>query len=251
MSESSLPESVAATAQFIALAQASTSFLKGDIGAAPPGWHSVGQDNSAALDALHFALRARFPQGGRPFWAVRLWTNLLWQPAYLAVIAVHEWGALPDLAGLSQRVNGSDIDGYRLRPALPMQGSTAELIDRAGAQVRAMSEIMLAEVNGYEKLKRLPARRLLADRLLGLMVRLSRQRPDLPAASIQAYSARWLAALGLTGQGDLEALPLPDGRIALVVARKGCCLDYLVDPGTYCATCPKQGDDVRRARQLG
>ena len=59
----------------------------------------------------------------------------------------------------------------------------------------------------------------------------------------------WLAAMGLVGQGDLESLMLADGREVLLIARKGCCLDYLAFPGTYCASCPKQDDDVRKTRQ--
>jgi hypothetical protein len=87
--------------------------------------------------------------------------------------------------------------------------------------------------------------------MLSLMVRLAQQQqPELPAATIQLYSERWLQALGLSGQGALETWPLPDGRTVMINARKGCCLDYLVAPGTLCASCPKQGIDLRRARQL-
>jgi hypothetical protein len=35
----------------------------------------------------------------------------------------------------------------------------------------------------------------------------------------------------------------------MIIARKGCCLDYLAFPDAYCASCPKQDDDVRLGRQ--
>jgi hypothetical protein len=39
-------------------------------------------------------------------------------------------------------------------------------------------------------------------------------------------------------------------RQVLIVKRKGCCLDYLITPDRLCATCPKQDDAVRIARQV-
>ena len=191
----------------------------------------------------------RYPEAGQAFWAVRVWTNITWQPVYLAVISIHTLGVLPDLSGLTQKAEGIHVDGYRLLPGTQRQGPVMELIDIAGAELRGMADAMLAEINALTRLKPVPARRLLADRLLGLMVRLGRMRPDLPAATIRAYADRWLAAMGLTGQGDLETLTLQTGRETVIIARKGCCLDYLIAAGDYCTSCPKQKDAVRRARQ--
>lgn len=56
--------------------------------------------------------------------------------------------------------------------------------------------------------------------------------------------------MGLTGMGDLESVRLPGGSEVLLIARKGCCLDYLAEPGAYCASCPRQPHEVRRARQF-
>jgi siderophore ferric iron reductase len=123
------------------------------------------------------------------------------------------------------------------------------LIENAAGQLKAMAAVMLDEVNVVVKLKPLPARRLLADRLLSLMVWLSQRRRDLPSEQFEAYTTQWLAALGLTGQGDLEPIIAPGGQRLLIVRRKGCCLDYVIDPDRLCATCPKQDDAVRVARQ--
>jgi siderophore ferric iron reductase len=230
-------------------ARAVAEFLDGAVGTPIPGWYAPGFDNGAVLTSLYRALADRYPQAGQPLWAVRVWTNLVWQPAYLAVIAVHFSGMAPVLSGMSQRWVGIHIDGYRIADE-PISGLPCyALIDRAGADLRAFCDGLLAEINAITRLKRLPALRLLADRMLGLMTLLQRQRPDLPAATIRAYSERWLAAMGLTGQGDLESLFLPDGREVLVIARKGCCLDYLIEPDAYCTSCPKQTDAVRRQRQ--
>nr|AMK07541.1 hypothetical protein [alpha proteobacterium NT18-17] len=238
----------AATTRLIALAAQQTGFMKGEPGPARVGWYQPGADNTDMLAQLHAALAATYPQAGPAFYAVRLWTNLLWQPAYLSVIAAHLHGAVPDFTTLSQQRRGIHVDGYRLLPGTQTSGPVEALIDNAAAQLRAMAATLLDEVNQQEKLKVLPARRLFADRMLGLVVWLSHRRRDLTTDQLETYAAHWLEALGLTGQGTLEPV-LANGHRLLIVKRKGCCLDYLIDPDRYCATCPKQDNDVRVARQ--
>ncbi|SMQ85646.1 siderophore ferric iron reductase, AHA_1954 family [Devosia lucknowensis] len=239
----------AALTRFIALGASATGFLKGAPGGHLPGWHTPGQDNTEFLTTLYQRLEASYPHAGQPFYAVRLWTNLMWQPAYLAVIAVHLFGALPDVTTLSQARQNIDINGYRLRPGPMVEGDLEVLIARAGQDLRRMGDAVLAEINGVTKLKRVPALRLLTDRMLGLMVRLNHYRPGMGVDEQKRLCGLWLKAMGLTGQGDLEILTLHDGKQVAITARKGCCLDYLAFPGTYCASCPKQDDALRLARQ--
>ena len=238
-----------ALTRFIALAASTSGFLKGAPGGHLPGWHQPGRDNRAFIETLHARLAAAYPEAGQPFHAVRLWTNLLWQPAYLAVIGVHVHGALPALARLSQARQNLDIDGYRLEPGPQYRAGTEAMIARAGGELRGMADAVLVEINAVTRLKRLPAMRLLADRMLGLMVRLGQYRPGTSIAEQHRYCALWLEAMGLAGQGSLETIDLPGGRQAAIVARKGCCLDYLAFPGTYCASCPRQEGALWRERQ--
>ena len=238
----------AATTRLIATAAQLTGFMKGEPGVARPGWYRPGGDNAVLLAELHAALATTYPKAGPAFHAVRLWTNLIWQPAYLAVIAAHIHGAVPDLTGLSQQRRGIYIDGYRLRPGAEQSGPVESLIDMAAGQLKAMAATMLDEVNAELRLKPLPARRLFADRMLSLMVWLGQRRRDLPPEVIEAHTAQWLEALDLTGQGDLERVEA-SGQLLLLVRRKGCCLDYRIDPDRLCATCPKQDNALRLARQ--
>lgn len=239
----------AATTRLIATAAEVTGFLQGEPGQPRPGSYMPGADNTAMLGALQAGLLATYPQAGPAFHAVRLWTNLLWQPAYLAVIAAHFHGAMPDLGQLSQQRSGIYVNGYRLVPSPQSTGTVEELIAEAGRQLKPIVATMLVEVNGLAKLKPLPARRLFADRMLSLMVWLGQRRPELSASDIERYCSLWLEALGLDGQGALEQVAGPAAQPLLIVKRKGCCLDYLVDNKLYCASCPKQEDHLRVARQ--
>ena len=239
----------AATTRLIATAAQLTGFMKGEPGAARAGAYLPGGDNGEFLAALHAALAATYPKAGPAFYAVRLWTNLIWQPAYLSVIAAHIHGAMPDLTTLSQQRRGIYVDGYRLMAGEQTRGDTEALITMACRQLADFTTRLLDEVNVEVKLRPLNARRLLADRLLSLMIWLSQRRRDLAPEEIERYASLWLEGLGLTGQGDLQRVEGPAGQRLLIVRRKGCCLDYLIDADRYCSTCPRQDDDMRVARQ--
>jgi siderophore ferric iron reductase len=239
-----------ATTRLIAAAAQFTGFMKGEPGPALPGWYAPQGDNSAFLGELLVALRAAYPQAGPAFGAVRLWTNLTWQPIYLAFIAVHVHGAVPSLLGLTQRRRGIYVDGYRLRAEAQSSGTTEEMLEGAAQQLRALSETMLEEVNALAKLRPIPAQRLVAERVLSLLVRLARKQPDLSNEQIRGLAQLWLGALDMEGRGELEAVGAPDGTEVLIVRRKGCCLDYLITPDRLCSNCPRQDEEQRRARQL-
>jgi siderophore ferric iron reductase len=239
-----------ALTRLIATAASATGFMNGGPGGHLSGWYRPGEDNGAFFADLHARLRAAYPKARRPFHATRLWTNLIWQPAYLAVIAVHVHGAVPEMSGLSQSRQNLDVTGYRLEPGPQFRGQEDEMIARAGQQLRVMADLLLAEINAITPLKRLPALRLLADRMLTVVAALPRMHAAVTIADQNRIMPLWLGAMGLAGLGRLETLDLPGGRQSVVIERQGCCLDYLAMPGTYCVSCPRQDDVVRRERQL-
>ncbi|WP_173088701.1 siderophore ferric iron reductase [Devosia sp. 1635] len=238
-----------ALTRLLARAAEVTGFLKGAPGSHKPGWYRHGLDNGPMLRDLYDALAQAYPAGGPAFWALRLWTNLLWQPAYLAVIAVHGHGAVPDLRAMAQCRQLLDINGFRLPPGPQRQGEVEAMIGWAAADLRATAETLLEEINAIVRFKPVPAQRLLAARVLGVVALLERMQPGISPDEISRHAQSWLAALDLVGQGTLEPVVLTDGRQKLVLARKGCCLDYLVWPDRLCASCPKQTRAVRLARQ--
>jgi siderophore ferric iron reductase len=242
-------DAAVATTRLIATAASSTGFMKGMPGAAPEGWYRVGGDNADFLTALHEALRQTYPDAGAAFHAVRLWTNLIWQPAYLAVIAVHLHGAVPDFSGLSQDRRGIYVDGFRLAGRPQRSGSVAEMIADAAGQLRVATDAMLAEVNTLERLRETPAKRLLAYRMAALMLWLGHRRREMSNHDVLATAAQWFGALDLGSHVALQPVPAGDGTEVLIVKRKGCCLDYLITPDRLCASCPKQPEAVRLQRQ--
>ncbi|MBE7733416.1 siderophore ferric iron reductase [Devosia faecipullorum] len=239
----------AALTRLIATAATATGFMKGAPGAALPGWYRPGENNGAFLTSLYQKIEATYPEAGQPFYAMRLWTNLIWQPCYLAVIGAHLHGGVPELGTLSQAMRNIHVDGYRLPAAPQFRGALDAMIARAGADLRHYADAVLKDINAVTKLKRVPALRMLGDHLLGLMKRLRHYQPDICVEEQQRCCVLWQAAMGLENAGGLEVIDLPDGRAFAIMACKGCCLDYLAMPGTYCDCCPRQKKDVRLARQ--
>src|SRR5690606_38127447 len=155
------------------------------------------------LGGLHAALQQTYPEAGAAFHAVRLWTNLIWQPAYVAVISVHLHGAVPDFSGLSQDRRGIYVDGFRLAGRSQRSGSIAEMVTDAAGQLRTATDAMLAEVNALERLRDTPARRLLAYRMAALMLWLGHRRRE-SNDDVLGTAAQWFAAPDLANHVALQ-----------------------------------------------
>ncbi len=226
-------------------AEALVPGMTGVFGGPAPGHVTPGEDNSDALATLIGAIAASAGKGEAAYVAVTAWSMLVWQPTILAVMAVHQFGLVPPLAAMSQRVSGGTVCGYRITPT-PAAGPAVplpELIVVAGRGLRQMSDLLLAEVQRHVRLKPLLARRLLADRVVSTLT-----RPDLDATEVAARVEQWLAALDLAGQSGIMPVPLPGGRTVMALDRRACCLAYRVGGNDMCITCPRQANSLRLER---
>lgn len=183
-----------------------------------------------------------------PYWSIRCWSLMIWQPVVLTLIGVHGAAKLPPLDELRQKVGREMVAGFRLPETDWQGGSQADLIQRGGAVLRWLCDELLAELREITRIKPLSAMRLVADSLLAGINRLVELRPELTQTDQLALADAWLAATGLDDQSALMPLPLPDGRTPLVLDRKGCCMHYRRHDGDLCASCPKQKDAVRIER---
>jgi siderophore ferric iron reductase len=224
---------------FLAFAARVHPALQGEASLAEDESIVAGTDSTSVLDALYRFWQKSCPEGGQPYWSIRCWTMLVWQPVYLAVIGVHGVGALPSLTAIKQKLRQGIVAGFEL-PASPLRGAPREaLIDLAGQELRLLADALLAQLTSLTRIRRVSAMRLVADALLAALVRLGQLKPDLGNEEILALSRRWLAVLDLAGQSDLMPITLSSGREQLALNRKGCCMDYRRAGGGLCASCPK------------
>jgi siderophore ferric iron reductase len=238
-----------ATARFLVAARQRWSFLNGQIGGHGPSEIMLGADNGPAFAKLFANLQQRYAEAGKGFWAVRMWTNVIWQPAYLLFTGVHYAGVLPEIGNFTQKVVKSDISGFSLSVGPMARGETETLVAKAGADLRRFADAMMAEMAPLARIKPVLAKRLLADRILGLVLQWHYDNPKRSHAEVYALAEAWLGAAGLTGISGLEPIALADGTEVLILKRLACCLDYLLDPDVLCANCPRQDNELRQTRE--
>ncbi|ABC28260.1 conserved hypothetical protein [Hahella chejuensis KCTC 2396] len=240
-----------ATAPLDALLQAAAlahPALAGEISADNAGLIGAQTDNHDILTQLHEYWRAACPEAGRPYWAVRSWTMLIWQPTFIAVAAVHGVGVAAPLSTLGQKYAQGIVAGFRIPPVALRPAPVPLLIERSGAELAQLCEALLAQLNRIAKVKPLIAMRLVADSLLSALARLSLLTPAPSNEDIQQWAQAWLRAMNLCGYSSLTPVPLSNGRLQLTLDRKACCLHYLRQDGELCASCPKQKPEVRIKR---
>lgn len=221
--------------------------MDGEVG--PPGPDDITADaaNPLPVAALLASLQVAHPEAGAHYWGSRSWTLLLWQPVYLAVLAVQLAGCLPALGGISQRRQPCMVLGYRLPDAGLQRGSEAALIASAGAQLQVLSQPLLAMLNQHVKLHPKMAGRLLADCTLAALLLAQRCDARLDNPRLQTLASQWLAALAQPDASALMTVVLDDGCQRLALERKVCCQHFRRCDGELCSTCPKLKPAARLA----
>ena len=241
------------TQDFVALAARVHPGLDGTASPSFNSGISCNRDNTTeAIEALVASWERAFPEAGQPYWSVRSWTLLIWQPVFIAVLGVHGVGSVPPIDRLWQRLDSGIVAGFWL----PEKGwretgaDEVQRIERAGELLAQVRDRLLADLSGVIRLKRLSAYRLMADTLLAALATLENLSGAFTHERIQALADQWLAATGLSNQSQLMPLTLAGGQPALGLDRKACCMHYRRDDGCYCASCPKLTYPERVQRQL-
>ncbi|WLQ11848.1 siderophore ferric iron reductase [Hahella aquimaris] len=222
--------------------------LTGEIGFDNAGLIRAKADNQEILTQLHSYWRDACPEAGAPYWAVRSWTMLVWQPTFLAVAAVHLVGTAAPLSELGQKYAQGVVAGFRMPPVATPSDAVERLIEVSGAELAQVCEIFLNQLNRIARVKPLIAKRLVADSLLSALARLSLLASPPDNQQIQQWAQAWLKAMDLIGYSNLTPIALCNGRLQLTLDRKACCLHYLRQDGELCASCPKQKPEVRVQR---
>ncbi|MAA67024.1 MAG: siderophore ferric iron reductase [Alteromonadaceae bacterium] len=201
----------------------------------------AGQDNRDLIVALVESLQAGFPEAGAPYWSARCWTFLVWQPIALSIVGVHGAGVLPPIDALRQKTGPGYgyVAGYQLPDSGWHADSELALIDAGGAVLRQVCDQLLAELRDVIRFKPLSAMRLVADSIVGGLMRLPGLRDGANMDRLQFLVDRWLAAAGLEGQSGLIPVQLDDNVVRLGLSRKGCCMHYRCAADDLCAGCPK------------
>ena len=184
------------------------------------------------------AIQSNAPEAGLPYWRVRTWGLLLWQPLYIAVLSVYQVQAIPNLSRLIQRQQGNFTLGYQLPNNTIWQtySSTDEAIAAVALQLKTLFEHYAQSLEQHTFARRPLLNALLADQVITTLERFAPTlAPDQSSQWLYREGKRWCEAMGLTLPKNAERLLQDDSAYQ----RKSCCLVFRCKAGVECANCPR------------
>ena len=197
-------------------------------------------DAGAAAATLAAALRARHPEAGRAYWALRTWALLVWQPTYASVLAVELASGVLPLDGLRWQVDTDDADviGFASPASGLMAADARERRPLAARELQALTTTLLPAVQSCLPLHPKAARLMQADCVLAALLRAQRAA-KLTDDGVRRAGEDWLAQLGAPRDSGYLAFATTSGASRLALDRGICCLDDHRAGGELCNTCPR------------
>ncbi|WP_394205551.1 siderophore ferric iron reductase [Shewanella waksmanii] len=193
--------------------------------------------NLEVIKSLHHHLQQQAPEAGRSYWLTRSWDLLTWQPLYLAVTAIYQCQALPNLQQMQQRHCAGVVAGFSFSCTACASGSIKQLVMQAGKQLRAMFDHYRVELDQSVRCRPKFTDALLADTLITRLLLLQQTHPEMSPEQLQQHIAWWLEAMSLSN--DYLDTVRRNCANQLVLQRTSCCAVYKTASGSKCANCPR------------
>ena len=191
-----------------------------------------------ALRVLHKTLQEAHPETGAPYWRIRCWGLVCWQPIYLAIICVYQLKAIPlHLQNLEQKQQGEMVAGYCLPDGIWQEGNHETLIKTACEQLSILFQSL--ENAHVEAFGGQPAlyKGLLADQLMSALIAIKNILPDEQKYDLEGDFRLWAQAMNLPLK-PLKGLSLQTDKTPVFV-RHTCCLHFRREGGELCSNCPR------------
>lgn len=204
----------------------------------------IEQPSSDSIQRLFDNLKQSHPEAGSAYWLTRTWTLLCWQPIYVAFIAIYSCRGLPPLSSIAQHVQPNFISGYQFPSESYYEGTEQELIDRAGKDLNLLFDYFRQEMNQWTRIRPGFTRHLFADGVLGCLVKLNQNIPDLSGEYLLNQAQQWLKACELP-EKLIRSLSYCESTKALTLVRTSCCLVYKCQGRQLCRDCPRHPENKR------
>lgn len=230
-------------------AQQVTPYLAGKVESLPVDLQSerlihISQPCSEQIEQLYLSLKSAHPEAGSAYWLTRTWTLLCWQPVYVAFISIYACQGLPHLTQMAQQVQERFIGGFQFEEDEVRTGTSEALIELAGRELMVLFDHYRQEMNQWTRIRPGFTKHLIADGILGSIVRLHQFAPDLSHDYLRQQAQLWLKACNLpdklvaTLHSDQQ-----DGHLKLV--RTSCCLVYKCAGRELCSDCPRHPENKK------
>ncbi|MBM6550660.1 (2Fe-2S)-binding protein [Marinomonas ostreistagni] len=183
------------------------------------------------------------PEAGAPFWRLRTWGMLIWQPVFLAILSVH--GLQSRLVGLAQ-LDLRQQHNYTLGFALPSHARLLTAPDTERAMVPTAADLQrLCQRYANALSTQLHSREpllmaILADTIFTTLEHLVAQQLITPtgehsATWVYQQGQKWCQLMGLKVPKTAQRLQQEQSSFQ----RKTCCLIYRCEGFSECANCPR------------
>ncbi|WP_394211418.1 siderophore ferric iron reductase [Enterovibrio calviensis] len=212
--------------------------LKGEIGPVTPNSLHIGHPCASLIKGLYEDISTAHPEAGSAYWLTRTWDLLCWQPVYVAFLSIYGFKTLPDMRSISQCVHSQFVGGYRFESDTHLHDEESRLISKAGEELQVLLTYFRHEMSTWTRIRPGFTNHLLADLLLGCIVKMQLFMPHIPAAHLLLEAKRWLAAFDLS-EKHMQSMHINEESGALSFVRISCCLVYRCDNGVLCDDCPR------------
>lgn len=224
-------------------AQQVTPYLDGKIARLPDDLLTeslihIDHSCSDQIRQLYASLAKTHPEAGSAYWLTRTWTLLCWQPIYVAFISVYACQGLPELRSIAQRIQPNFIGGFQFVDTTHQHGTIEELIELAGHDLTALFDYYREEINLWTRIRPGFTKHLIADGILGCIVKLSEFAPQLSHEYLKHQASQWLMACNLPAK-LVNTLSVDETTSSLKLVRTSCCLVYKCVGRELCSDCPR------------
>lgn len=195
-------------------------------------------DTSGQLKQLLAHCQASYPNARADYWPTRVWRQLIWQPVYLSVAAVHGLGLQVSAIQLEQVIVRDSVTGYRWLQEPQAAADENLALQQTASALAHFTQQLLQLFNRQTRVSAANCRGLVADCIFFALAAL---QPLLGREPIWLANtgARWCAAAQLQ---DRRGRPLSQWQLehsqAGQLLSKSCCKSFLVDEQRYCGNCP-------------
>ncbi|WP_373976173.1 siderophore ferric iron reductase [Chitinibacter sp. SCUT-21] len=182
--------------------------------------------------------KKRQPAAGKMYWTARSWGMLMWQPAYLNVIASYLSRSTFELTHLRQTVVDGFTTGYTLPESALQHGAGEELIRTAASALRQYHQQHLQQLCELERFSAKQAACLTVDCVLSALLWVQ-QYLGWSYTQLNAAAEQWLSALEWQKHGQLMPIEMPGSACSAALNRQGCCQHFRLPGEQACSTCPR------------
>lgn len=225
-----------------------TPYLSGSFGTLHSKSIAITNDDShKEIKRVYDGLAQSHPEAGKAYWLTRTWDLVCWQPIYVTFISIYGLQSLPDIKNIGQFRYKEFVTGYRFFNGDHQHGSPEELIPQAGEAILALTEFYRSQISEWTRIRPGFTNHLLADLLLGSLIKLQQHEPSLTNDYITEQAKLWLEACQLP-ENHLDSLKIDADSGMLKLIRISCCLVYKCDSRKYCDDCPRHPDNKKTAQ---